>query len=78
MQKQIQEQRQLTFEDINPEWNQIIADAGGYTKLLSSRATMAEQVIVSEKGSVTITNLNVHRNLGNYSKCIVGEPHYGY
>jgi len=75
MQKQIQEQRQLTFEDINPDWSQIITEAGGYTKLASNRTSLFGQ---DKNGNVTIKNIGTNRNLGNYLSCIVGEPHFGY
>ncbi len=62
MQEQISQKKTLSFEDINPEWSDIITNNGGFIKARNN-------TFESEDGKI--------RDIGVCSKCIVGEGH-GY
>jgi len=60
MQEQVQVERTLSFEEICPEFSQIIADAGGFEAIKEGRYE-------SSDGDV--------KDVQNYSNCIVGSAH---
>ena len=62
MQEQVQVEKDLTFEDIVPEWSDILAQNGGFME--NRRATFE-----AKDGK--------HKTIMNCASCLVGEAHSG-
>lgn len=62
MQEQVQVEKDLTFEDIVPEWSDILAQNGGFIE--NRRATFE-----AKDGD--------RRTIMNCANCLVGEAHSG-